>query len=35
MLEHAQEALTTPTPVNPALVLDWLAVSAKGLSRGR
>ena len=31
MLERAQTALTTPTPVNPALVLDWLAVSAKGL----
>ncbi len=35
MLEHAQEALTTPTPVNPALVLDWLAVSAKGLAPTR
>ena len=35
MLEKAQEALTTPTPVNPSLVLDWLAVSAKGLAASR
>jgi DNA polymerase-3 subunit delta' len=24
-LAHAQDALSLPTPVNPALVLDWLA----------
>ncbi len=27
LLNHAKDALTLPTPVNPALVLDWLATS--------
>jgi DNA polymerase-3 subunit delta' len=28
-LGHAQDALTLPTPVNPALVLDWLATRVR------
>lgn len=28
-LSHAQDALTLPTPVNPALVLDWLATRVR------
>ncbi len=32
-LAHAQDALSLPTPVNPALVLDWLATHMHGALR--
>jgi len=34
-LAHAQDALSIPTPVNPALVLDWLATRVYAVVRGR
>lgn len=34
-LAHAQDALSIPTPVNPALVLDWLATRVYGVVRQR
>lgn len=34
-LAHAQDTLSTPTPVNPALVLDWLATRVYGVIRGK
>ncbi|MBU1003891.1 MAG: DNA polymerase III subunit delta' [Proteobacteria bacterium] len=32
-LAHAQDTLSLPTPVNPALVLDWLATRVYGIIR--
>ncbi|BBD09723.1 DNA polymerase III subunit delta' [Desulfovibrio ferrophilus] len=32
-LAHAQDTLSIPTPVNPALVLDWLATRIYGVIR--
>jgi len=34
-LAHAQDALSLPTPVNPALVLDWLATHVHKALRAR